>query len=163
MKAIDRYVLLINKPDTAHREIRNIVCDDGTAYRVIEFADGTSQQHFHFTQNELDYLYKDHVGKPYYDAHCDYMKSGHCVVQMLYMYSHLAPPYHTAIDHFRACVLGATDPLKAEPGTLRHAHGQALPRNGYHASDSLLSLKREALLFWSMSLLIEECPEFADG
>lgn len=161
MKEIDRFVLLINKPDTSGQDIESIACDDGATYHAVEFADGSAHQHFHFTQNELDYLYKEHIGRPYYASHCDYMKSGFCIVRMLKLYSQPNSPYETAIDHFRAKVLGATDPQKAEPGTLRHAHGGTLPRNGYHASDSVQSMKREALLFWPMHLLIEVCPEFA--
>lgn len=52
-----------------------------------------------------------------------------------------------AIDLVRA-VLGATDPLKAAPGTIRGDFGTVLPYNVVHASDSPESATREIGLFF---------------
>ncbi len=48
---------------------------------------------------------------------------------------------------------GATDPKKAEKGTIRNQFGTELPMNAIHVSDSTESYKREVLFFWNSNIV----------
>jgi hypothetical protein len=54
-------------------------------------------------------------------------------------------------------VLGSTDPLKAEPGTVRSDFGRDLMRNGAHASDSVEVAQRERRIVGLVSTKTDTC------
>lgn len=83
--------------------------------------------------------YAEHREKPFYGPLCDYMTSGPVVAMTL--------ERKDAVEVLRSLV-GATDPDKALPGTIRGDYGVATRENIVHASDSASSARREIGLFF---------------
>lgn len=83
--------------------------------------------------------YAEHQGKPFYAGLVEYIGSGPSVVLVL--------EGPSAIEATRATV-GATNPVKAAPGTIRGDLGMMTGRNLIHASDSPESAQREIALFF---------------
>jgi nucleoside-diphosphate kinase len=81
-----------------------------------------------FKGETVDAFYPEHVDKPYYEAHRDFMTSGTTMAFVL--------EGEDAVARLRG-LLGATDPEKAAPDTWRHIYGTRLPMNGFHGSDSV--------------------------
>lgn len=91
-----------------------------------------------FSQNEVRAFYDEHVGKPYYEAHENFMLSGPTLLLLLDGYN--------IIKETRS-IVGPTDPEQARlvaPYTIRAKYGTVLPRNAIHASDSAAAAEREA-------------------
>ncbi len=84
-------------------------------------------------------LYAEHEGKPFYDSLVAFITSGPIVAIALE-----APEAHVAVRS----VMGATDPLKAAPGTIRGDLGLVIDSNVVHGSDSAASAARELALFF---------------
>lgn len=82
-------------------------------------------------------FYAEHAIKPFYDGLIAHMSSGPCVLLAL------AGP--SAISRWRQ-IMGATDPLKASPGSIRRKWGRGGPANAVHGSDSRESVTREAAI-----------------
>ena len=72
-------------------------------------------------------FYAVHQGKPFYEDLCEFMSSGPCIVLVL--------EADNAILANRK-LMGATDPKKAEPGTLRARFGTSVQNNAVHGSDA---------------------------
>ena len=81
----------------------------------------------HLTKKEAQGFYAVHRERPFFAGLTDFMSSGPCVVMALE-----APD---AIRKWRA-LMGATDPAKAESGTLRKEFGSSIERNATHGSDA---------------------------
>jgi nucleoside-diphosphate kinase len=81
----------------------------------------------HLTKAEAEGFYAVHRERPFFGALTEFMSSGPCVVMALE-----APD---AIRKWRA-LMGATDPAKAEAGTLRKEFGGSIERNATHGSDA---------------------------
>lgn len=79
-------------------------------------------------------FYAEHDGKPFFPALVEYITSADVVAVWL--------EGADAVPRLRALV-GATDPAKATPGTLRYMFGTSLQENAVHASDSEASAARE--------------------
>jgi len=84
-------------------------------------------------------LYAEHEGKPFYDNLVAFIISGPIVAMALE-----APEAHVAVRS----LMGATDPLKAAPGTIRGDLGLVIDSNVVHGSDSAASAARELALFF---------------
>ncbi|MDI6870487.1 MAG: nucleoside-diphosphate kinase [Bacillota bacterium] len=78
-------------------------------------------------------------GKPFFEGVLDSITAGPVVLGVL--------EGENAIELVRQ-LLGATDPMKAAPGTIRGDYGTVLPYNVVHASDSPESAAREIGLFF---------------
>ncbi len=78
--------------------------------------------------------YLEHAEKPFYHGLIESILSGPLVAMVI--------SGEGAIEKIRK-VNGATDPKKAEPGTIRGRFGLELPENTVHASDSSASAERE--------------------
>lgn len=85
-------------------------------------------------------FYAEHEGRPFYEGLVNFMTSGPVVVQVL--------SGENAIAHNRE-LMGATDPSKAAPGTIRADFAQAMPANAVHGSDSPTSAAREIAYFFA--------------
>lgn len=72
-------------------------------------------------------FYAVHKARPFFDSLCSFMSSGPSVVLVL--------QGDQAIKKNRD-LMGATDPAKAEAGTIRKAHGTNIEFNAVHGSDS---------------------------
>lgn len=85
-------------------------------------------------------FYAEHEGKDFFERQIEFMSSGPLIMAIL--------EGEDAVLRFRRAI-GATDPLKAEFGTLRGMYGSVLPQNAVHGSDSPESAAREIGLFKS--------------
>jgi nucleoside-diphosphate kinase len=90
-------------------------------------------------------FYAVHRDRPFYDALVRFMTEGPVVV--------VALSRENAVSHLRR-TMGATDSRKAEPGTVRQAHGTDIERNAIHGSDSPENAAKEVAFFFSESELI---------
>jgi nucleoside-diphosphate kinase len=92
------------------------------------------------TLSQAESFYSIHNGKPFYDSLIEFMTSGPVVVMIL--------KHEDAVDQFRK-VIGATDPAKAEPGTIRRTFAVSVQMNAVHGSDSVENAIKEADFFFS--------------
>ena len=81
----------------------------------------------HLTKKEAEGFYAVHRERPFFGGLTDFMSSGPCVL--------LALEAPDAIKKWRA-LMGATDPGKADAGTLRKEFGSSIERNATHGSDA---------------------------
>lgn len=91
-------------------------------------------------------FYDVHRGRPFFDALVRYMSSGPVVVSVL--------EGEDAVARHRA-LMGATDPAKAEPGTIRRDLATSIEANVVHGSDAVETAAREIAFFFSR---LELCP-----
>tara|TARA_Y100000780_G_scaffold102349_1_gene92846 strand:+ start:423 stop:824 length:402 start_codon:yes stop_codon:yes gene_type:complete len=91
------------------------------------------------SKEEAAEFYKVHQTKPFYNNLCDYLSSGPIVVMIL--------EGENAVSKNRQ-LMGATDPTKAEEGTLRKMYGLSIDKNSVHGSDSVANGKIEIDFFF---------------
>lgn len=84
--------------------------------------------------------YAEHVGKGFFSSLIEYVTSGPTVAMVL--------EGEGGVSIVRG-LIGATDPAKAQPGTIRGDLGLSISRNLIHGADSLESAKREISLFFT--------------
>jgi len=85
-------------------------------------------------------FYQVHKDKPFFDSLTDFMSSGPIVVMVL--------QGERAIERVRE-IMGATDPKKAAPGTIRAQYADNIQENIVHGSDSAESAAFEIPYFFS--------------
>ena len=88
---------------------------------------------------EAEKFYQVHQSKPFYNDLCSYLSSGPIVVMVL--------EKENAILENRK-LMGATDPAKAEEGTIRKKYGISIDKNSVHGSDSPENAKVEIDFFF---------------
>ena len=94
--------------------------------------------------------YAEHEGKPFFAGLVDYITADPIVAMVI--------EGSDAIEGCRATI-GATNPIKATPGTIRGDYGQTIGRNLVHGSDSPASAAREiAIWFKPEELFPREHP-----
>ncbi len=93
------------------------------------------------SKEEASEFYKVHQTKPFYSDLCNYLSSGPIVVMIL--------EGENAVSKNRQ-LMGATDPSKAEEGTLRKMYGISIDKNSVHGSDSVKNAKIEIKWFCLM-------------
>lgn len=140
MDSGDDHTLCIIKPDAYAFRDRVI-----TLFLQAEF-DLLLTRTVMFSPLSASWFYQEHAGRPYFQGNVDFMCSGPCLCLLLHK--------HEAITKCRE-LLGATDPAKAAPGTIRQLYGTGLPTNAAHASDSRASFLREAQFVFSGMSLVE--------
>ena len=91
------------------------------------------------SREEAAEFYKVHQTKPFYNDLCTYLSSGPIVVMIL--------EGENAVLKNRE-LMGGTDPLKAEEGTLRKMYGVSIDKNSVHGSDSVINAKLEIKFFF---------------
>jgi len=91
------------------------------------------------SKEEASEFYKVHQTKPFYGDLCNYLSSGPIVVMIL--------EGENAISKNRQ-LMGSTDPMKAEEGTLRKMYGLSIDKNSVHGSDSVENAKIEINFFF---------------
>jgi nucleoside-diphosphate kinase len=113
----------IIKPDAVHgRKAGQILARIEAAGFTIR-----AMRLHHLTKKEAEGFYAVHRERPFFGGLTDFMSSGPCVL--------LALEAPDAITKWRAA-MGATDPAKAEAGTLRKDFGMNIERNATHGSDA---------------------------
>ena len=85
-------------------------------------------------------FYAIHKERPFYNDLCEYMSSGPIIAMILIK--------DNAVDSFRE-LIGATDPSKAAPGTIRQLFATSIEANAIHGSDSDENAMIEAGFFFS--------------
>ena len=91
------------------------------------------------SKEEASEFYKVHQTKPFYENLCNYLSSGPIVVMIL--------EGENVVSKNRQ-LMGATDPKKAEEGTLRKMYGLSIDKNSVHGSDSVENGKIEIDFFF---------------
>ena len=114
--------LSIIKPDAVERnlsdEIKNEFKKNG--FKIIK------EKKVKIEKSDAEKFYEVHQAKPFYNDLCAYLSSGTIVVMVL--------EKDNAIIENRK-LMGATDPSKAEEGTLRKKYGLSIDKNSVHGSD----------------------------
>jgi nucleoside-diphosphate kinase len=98
----------------------------------------------HLARKEVEELYQQHKGKPFYEPLLGNMTSNPC---MLVVLDTDVLDQASAISLVRK-IVGGTDPAKADMGTIRGDFGLRIDQNIIHASDSRESAEREIPLFF---------------
>jgi len=92
------------------------------------------------TRDQAESFYEIHNGKPFYKSLVEFMSSGPVFVMIL--------KHEDAVEKFRK-LIGATDPAKAESGTIRKLYAISVQMNAVHGSDSDENAIRESDFFFS--------------
>ncbi len=127
--------LSIVKPDAVERNLENRI----KSFFKEKNLKILKSKKVHITKEEAAEFYKVHQTKPFYKNLCNYLSSGPIVVMVL--------EGEGAVFKNRQ-IMGATDPLKAEEGTLRKMYGLSIDKNSVHGSDSAESAKTEIDFFF---------------
>jgi nucleoside-diphosphate kinase len=98
----------------------------------------------HLSIEDAKKFYSIHQGKPFFDELVEYMSSGPVVIQVL--------QGKHAISKNRE-IMGATDPKKAEQGTIRAKFGIDVGRNAVHGSDAVETAKQEIEFFFDSDVI----------
>ena len=128
--------LSIIKPDAVERNLENKIKSffEDKNLKVLK------SKKIKISKDEASEFYKVHQTKPFYDVLCDYLSSGPIIVMIL--------EGDNAVSKNRE-LMGATDPLKAEEGTLRKMYGISIDKNSVHGSDSVENAKTEIDFFFN--------------
>jgi nucleoside-diphosphate kinase len=139
--ALER-TLSIVKPDGV---ARNLI---GDVYRRFETAGLriVAARMLHLSTAQAQAFYEVHRERPFYADLVRYMSSGPVIAQVL--------EGDDAIARHRE-IMGATDPKKAAPGTIRADLAQSIEANVVHGSDAADTAAREICFFFSGT---EICP-----
>jgi nucleoside-diphosphate kinase len=92
------------------------------------------------TRERAGQFYAIHKERPFFNDLCTYMSSGPIVPMIL--------EKENAVESFRK-LIGATDPQKAEPGTIRNLFAKSIEANAIHGSDSDANAEIESNFFFS--------------
>jgi nucleoside-diphosphate kinase len=115
--------LAIIKPDAVERRLSGKIIqrieDEGFQIRAM--------RRVHLSNAQAEGFYAVHRARPFFASLTAFMSSGPAIVVVLQ-----APD---AIKKWRT-LMGATDPAKADPGTLRKEFAESIERNATHGSDA---------------------------
>ena len=93
-----------------------------------------AQKRVRWSKQQAETFYEVHKARPFYADLVRFMTSGPIVVQVL--------EGEQAVKKYRE-VMGATDPAKADAGTIRKEYAESIERNSVHGSDSADNAKLE--------------------
>ena len=127
--------LSIIKPDAVERNLEN---DIKNFFERNNLKVAKSKK-VKISKEEASDFYKVHQTKPFYTDLCNYLSSGPIVAMIL--------EGENAVKKNRQ-LMGATDPKKAEEGTLRKKYGLSIDKNSIHGSDSIENAKIEINFFF---------------
>ena len=127
--------LSIIKPDAVERNLENKI----KSFFKEKNLKILKSKKVHITKEEAAEFYKVHQTKPFYQNLCNYLSSSPIVVMVL--------EGEDAVSKNRQ-IMGATDPFKAEEGTLRKMYGLSIDKNSVHGSDSVKNAKIEIGFFF---------------
>ena len=127
--------LSIIKPDAVERnldnDIKKIFIENN--FKIIK------DKKIQISKSEAEEFYKVHETKPFYNDLCSYLSSGPIVVMIL--------EKENAVLSNRE-LMGATDPKKANDGTIRKKYGISIDKNSVHGSDSVENANIEIDFFF---------------
>jgi len=127
--------LSIIKPDAVERKLENEIKEmfKKTGFNI------NKEKKIQITKSEAEQFYKVHETKPFYNDLCAYLSSGPIIVMVL--------EKDDALLGNRK-LMGATNPKKAEEGTIRKKYGISIDKNSVHGSDSIDNAKIEINFFF---------------
>jgi nucleoside-diphosphate kinase len=139
--AVERTLSII-KPDATRRNLTGAVNQrfESAGLRIV------AQKRLRLTQEVAQRFYAVHAQRPFYNSLVAFMTSGPVVVQVL--------EGEGAVAKNRE-VMGATDPAKADAGTIRKEFAESIEANSVHGSDSPENAAQEIAFFFAD---IELCP-----
>lgn len=138
--AMERTLSII-KPDATERNITGLIVArlEGAGLRVV------AQKRVWWKKKQAEEFYEMHKKRDFFDELVTFMTSGPIVVQVL--------EGEDAIKRNRS-VMGATNPVDADPGTIRKDFAISLQRNSVHGSDTPENAKREIDLCFKKSEIV---------
>ena len=127
--------LSIIKPDAVERNLENKIKSffQKNNIKILK------SKKVKISKEEASEFYKVHQAKPFYEKLCNYLSSGPIVAMIL--------EGENVISKNRQ-LMGATDPAKADEGTLRKMYGLSIDKNSVHGSDSVENGKIEIDFFF---------------
>src|SRR5467141_4139809 len=133
--AIERTFSII-KPDATARNLTGAInaLIEKTGLRIV------AQKRIRMTREQAETFYAVHRERPFFRELVDFMISGPVVVQVI--------EGENAIAKYRD-IMGATDPSKAAPGTIRKVHAKSIGENSVHGSDAPDTAAKEIAQFFS--------------
>jgi nucleoside-diphosphate kinase len=128
--------LSIIKPDATRRNLTGEINArlEKAGLRIV------AQRRMRLTREQAEKFYAVHKQRPFFNDLCAFMSSGPVVVQVL--------EGDNAVAKNRD-VMGATDPAKAAPGTIRKDLAESIEANSVHGSDSEENAKTEIAFFFA--------------
>jgi nucleoside-diphosphate kinase len=133
--ALERTFSII-KPDAIARNLSGAInaMIEQAGLRII------AQKRVRISREQAETFYAVHRQRPFFGELVDFMVSGPVVVQVL--------EGENAIASYRD-LMGATDPAKAAPGTIRKVHATSIGENSVHGSDAPDTAAKEIAQFFS--------------
>jgi nucleoside-diphosphate kinase len=133
--AVERTFSII-KPDAARRNLTGRVnaCLEEAGLRIV------AQKRIQMTRAQAEGFYGVHKERPFFRDLVSFMISGPVIVQVL--------EGENAVARNRE-VMGATDPKKADPGTIRAQFAESIEANSVHGSDSAENAATEIAFFFA--------------
>jgi nucleoside-diphosphate kinase len=128
--------LSIIKPDATRRNLTGKINArfEEKGLRIV------AQKRLRLSRGQAEQFYAVHKARPFFNSLCEFMTSGPVVVQVL--------EGDNAVARNRE-IMGATDPAKAAPGTIRKDFAESIEANSAHGSDSAENAAIEIAFFFS--------------
>ena len=128
--------LSIIKPDATRRNLTGAVNArlEEAGLRIV------AQKRLQLRRDQAEAFYAVHRARPFFDSLCAFMTSGPIVAQVL--------EGEDAVARNRE-VMGATDPAKAAPGTIRALFAESIEANSVHGSDAPETAAAEIAFFFA--------------
>ena len=128
--------LSIIKPDATRRNLTGQINArfEEKGLRIV------AQKRLRLSRGQAEQFYAVHKARPFFSSLCEFMTSGPVVVQVL--------EGDNAVARNRE-IMGATDPAKAAPGTIRKDFAESIEANSAHGSDSAENAAVEIAFFFS--------------
>ena len=138
--AIERTLSII-KPDAVAKNVIGQIYSrfEGAGLKII------ASRMAHLSRADAEKFYAVHAARPFFKDLVDFMISGPVVVKVL--------QGDNTIVRYRD-IMGATDPAKAAPGTIRKAHANSIGENSVHGSDAPETAVKEIAQFFSENEIV---------
>ncbi len=126
----------IIKPDATARNVTGAInaMIEKAGLRIV------AQKRIKMSREQAETFYAVHRARPFFGELVDFMISGPVVVQVL--------EGENAVAAYRD-LMGATDPAKAAPGTIRKLHAVSIGENSVHGSDAADTAQMEIAQFFA--------------
>jgi nucleoside-diphosphate kinase len=125
----------IVKPDAVQRGLTGDILKriESSGLKIV------AMRKIHLSRADTEKFYDVHKARPFFSGLCDYMTSGPVVIAVL--------QGEGAIAKWRQ-LMGATDPKKADAGTIRKDFGIDVEKNATHGSDAPATAAQEIAFFF---------------
>jgi len=127
--------LSIIKPDAIQRNLDNEIKEmfKNNGFSILK------EKKIQIEKSEAEKFYKVHETKPFFNDLCAYLSSGPIIVMVLEKENSVLANRE---------LMGATNPVDADEGTIRKKYGISIDKNSVHGSDSVKNAKIEIEFFF---------------